>query len=146
MSSVAIHLIRESTLNTSPPDDVIVINRVSSNILVTYKDRQGGSTSKQNLLLNKNDLGRYIRNIGHLFLTDVEPFSRAQFNFPGFPCFMVNQKSLKNTDTQDALMEIADLVSASWFVDDEDCSDMPPLVSLNHAEYYDPLPRYTNDY
>jgi len=125
--SVSINLIRNTNTST---DDVVTIYRDGDKIRVSYKDRQNGSSSKQRLLLGKNDLSRYIQNLGHLFLTDKEPFIEAQFNFPGFPSFLVDQKSLKNTDTQDALMEIADLVSASWFTED-DYSDMPPLVPQN---------------
>jgi hypothetical protein len=120
---VSVHLIRHSNNNVAKKDDVVVIKPQDNNIFVDYTDNQDGYSSKQKLYIGKNDLGRYIRNLGHLFLSDVEPFKEAQFNFPGFPSFMVNHRSLKDTDTQDALMEIADLVSASWFTD-----DMPPLV------------------
>ena len=138
--SVTINLIRNKN---SSADDMVTIYRDGDKIRVSYKDRQNGTSSKQRLSLGKDDLSRYIQNLGHLFLTDKEPFVEAQFNFPGFPSFLVDQKSLKNTDTQDALMEIADLVSTSWFLDD-DYSDMPPLVPQNERNAERPS-RYTNE-
>jgi len=138
--SVTIHLIRDEKYGAQQTDDFITINRNGDNIVVKYKDRQNGGSSKQRLVLGKTDFSRYIQNLGHLFLTDKEPFVQAQFNFPGFPSFLVDQNSLKDTDTQDALMEIADMVSASWFLDN-DCSDMPPLEPVRSES----LPRYTNN-
>jgi hypothetical protein len=143
--SVSINLIRDLNCGASNTDDIVTICRKGDSLRVNYKDRQNGSSSKQRLLLGKNDLSRYIQNLGHLFLADKQPFVQAQFNFPGFPSFLVDQKSLQNTDTQDALMEIADLVSASWFLDEgEEYDDMPPLVRERPE-----LPRYslnTNPY
>jgi hypothetical protein len=52
-----------------------------------------------------------------MFLADAEPFANIQFAFPGFPVFMATQESLQNTDTQDMLLEIAEIVSDSWFAD-----------------------------
>lgn len=123
--SISIFLIRNSLHSKVATDDTVEIRREGDNILVTYKDCQNARSSGHTLLLKKDDLSRYIQNIGYLFLNDTEPFTEAQFNFPGFPCFLVNQKSLKNTDTQDALMEIAEMVSESWFLD-----EMPPLIPL----------------
>jgi hypothetical protein len=142
--SVTINLIRDMKTNEPQTDDLVTIVRKGDNILVSYKDRQNGVSSKQRLVLGKNDLSRYIQNLGHLFLTDKQPFAQAQFNFPGFPSFLVDQKSLQNTDTQDSLMEIADLVSSSWFLED-DYSDMPPLVSATETHRYDTPHRYTNE-
>ena len=140
--SVTINLIRDTKMNSPQTDDLVTICRKGDNIVVKYKDRQNGSSSKQRLVLGKDDLSRYIQNLGHLFLADKEPFIQAQFNFPGFPSFLVDQQSLKNTDTQDSLMEIADLVSSSWFLDDgEEYDEMPPLVSARS----EPLPRYNQN-
>jgi hypothetical protein len=133
--SVSINLIRNLDSNGKTDDHVTIFPK-GDKIHVSYRDRQNGSNTKQVLVLGKNDLSRYIQNLGLLFLNDVEPFKQAQFNFPGFPSFLVNQKSLNNTDTQDALMEIADLVATSWFTDD----DLPPLVPLSQT-----LPRYDFD-
>lgn len=142
--SVTIHLIRDLKVNTPVTDDLVTICRKGDNIVVKYKDRQNGASSKQRLLLGKDDLSRYIQNLGHLFLADKEPFVQAQFNFPGFPSFLVDQKSLKDTDTQDALMEIADLVSTSWFLDDgEEYDDMPPLLPAGQRA--ESLPRYNQN-
>ena len=128
--SVSVNLIRQSNNNVQKKDDIVLIKPQDNNIRVEYTDNQGGYSSKQVLYIGKNDLGRYIRNLGHLFLSDVEPFIEVQFNFPGFPSFMTNQRSLKDTDTQDALMEIAELVSTSWFTE-----ELPPLVPHESSNY-----------
>ena len=114
MSIISIFLLRKDTISPHT-DDVITIRRQDNNILVKYTDN--ADKSLQNLVLTDTSLSTYIRNLGHLFLSDTEPFEKIQFNFPGFPCFMATQKSLKDTDTQEALAEIADIVSDSWFAD-----------------------------
>lgn len=114
MSSVTIFLIRT---NSNARDDYIKISRKDNNILVQYTDRQGNGQSKQKILLTNTGLSRYIQNLGHMFLSDTEPFWKMQFNFPGFPSFMVTRKSLQVVDTQSAVMEVADIVSESWFAD-----------------------------
>lgn len=139
MSSITINLIRESTSSTSSKsDDVITIKRNNDNINVRYVDRQNGSHSTQNLTLSNTGLKKYIQNLGHLFLTDTQPFTEIQFNFPGFPSYLLTQDALHHTPTQDSLMDIADIVNDSWFEDvaSDTYADMPALIPLAKHNYY----------
>lgn len=113
---MSVYLIRKNTIG-SHADDKIHIMRKDNNILVQYRDSNEGKPSRQDLLLTNTSLGTYIRNLGYLFLVDTEPFESIQFNFPGFPTFMATRQSLSETTTQEALVEIADIVSESWFAD-----------------------------
>jgi len=129
-SSVSIILIRNLSGNSSYlPDDKVVIKREDSNIRVEYTCTEGQKKTHQSLLLTHTGMSRYVQNLGHLFLHDTvgdEPFTHIQFNFPGFPCFLCSRETLQLIATQDALMEIADIVSESWFADLPegcDCTD-----------------------
>jgi hypothetical protein len=114
---ISIRLIREDN-NGPHEDDRIHITRVDNNIEVTYIDgNQRGKKTTQNIVLTHTALSTYIKNLGLMFLHDIEPFVQIQFNFPGFPCFLATRKSLKNEDLQDTLMDIANMVSESWFAD-----------------------------
>ena len=113
---ISIRLARKN--NTSAcNDDVVIIQRSDNNISVKYSDRIAGGCSKQNILLTNTNLGCYIKNLSLMFLADVEPFANIQFAFPGFPVFLATQESLQNPETQDMLLEIAEIVSDSWFAD-----------------------------
>jgi len=116
MSTISVYLIRKNTPG-SHADDKISIRRQDNNILVQYRDTTQGKHTREDLLLTNTSLGTYIRNLGYLFLVDTEPFESIQFNFPGFPAFMATRKSLADTNTQEALVEVADIVSESWFAD-----------------------------
>jgi len=116
MSVISIRLVRKNTTSACN-DDVVIIRRSDNNISVKYADHLHGSCSKQNILLTNTNLGCYIKNLSLMFLADAEPFANIQFAFPGFPVFMATQESLQNTDTQDMLLEIAEIVSDSWFAD-----------------------------
>jgi len=116
MSVISIRLIRKNTTSANN-DDLVIIRRSDNNINVNYTDNMQGDSSKQNILLTNTNLGCYIKNLSLMFLADAEPFVKIQFAFPGFPVFMATQESLQNTDTQDMLMEVADIVSDSWFAD-----------------------------
>jgi hypothetical protein len=142
MSSVSINLIRNNSYcENSYTDDMVTIMFKNDTIHVKYTDRQSNETTKHALTLEKNGLAKYIKNIGYLFLTDTEPFTQIQFNFPGFPSYMLTREALKNTDTQDALMEIASMVNESWISEDD---VLPPLIPLARHEYrskYDDVQR-----
>jgi hypothetical protein len=128
MSSVSIFLIRKETPQNSistQEDDTVSIRREDNNLRVTYNDKQNGIKTQASLLLTNTSLGAYIRNLGYLCMVDDEPFRSIQFNFPGFPSFMATPKSLKDTDTQAMLVEIANIVSESWFADHPSKGDMP---------------------
>lgn len=116
MSVISIRLIRKNTTSANN-DDLVIIRRSDNNISVNYTDNMQSSTSKQNILLTNTNLGCYIKNLSLMFMADAEPFANIQFAFPGFPVFMATQESLQNTDTQDMLMEVAEIVSDSWFAD-----------------------------
>ena len=113
--SVIIRLIRNEA--GMEGDDVIIIRRSDNNILVRYTDRQSKLETRQNLLLTNTTLSDYVKNIGQMFLNDADPFKCIQFAFPGFPVFLATHETLRNTETQDMLMEIADIVSDSMFAD-----------------------------
>lgn len=116
MSVISIRLVRKNTTSANN-DDLVIIRRSDNNIRVNYTDHMQSSTSKQNILLTNTNLGCYIKNLSLMFMADAEPFANIQFAFPGFPVFMATQESLQNTDTQDMLMEVAEIVSDSWFAD-----------------------------
>lgn len=129
-SSVSIILIRNLNGNNSRlPDDKVVLRREDNNIRVEYTCNEQNKRTHQSLLLTHTGMSRYVENLGHLFLHDTvteEPFTHVQFNFPGFPCFLCSRESLQLLATQGALMEIADIVSESWFADLPegcDCTD-----------------------
>lgn len=147
MSVVSINLIRNNAHHTeSNTDDKVIITLKNDAIHVKYIDRQNNAVIRHYLTLEKNGLSKYIQNIGYLFLTDTEPFTQIQFNFPGFPTYMLTQQALKNTETQDSLMEIAQMVNDSWLIEDD---TLPPLIPLARRDYYSskydtvlPLPRH----
>lgn len=117
MSPITIRLIRKlNNTRNGPDDDVIIIKRSDNNLLVKYKDRHHCETT-QKLLLTTVALSDYIKNLGIMFLADMEPFEAIQFCFPGFPIFLANRESLSNTDTQDMLMDTAYIVSESMLSD-----------------------------
>ena len=128
MSAVSIFLIRKETPQNSistQEDDTVSIRREDNNLRVTYTDKQNGVKTQASLLLTNTSLGAYIRNLGYLCMVDDEPFRSIQFNFPGFPSFMATPKTLKDTDTQAMLVEIANIVSESWFADHPSKGAMP---------------------
>ena len=128
MSAVSIFLIRKETPQNSistQDDDTVTIRREDNNLRVTYKDKQNGIYTQASLLLTNTSLGSYISNLGYLCMVDDEPFRSIQFNFPGFPSFMATPKSLKDTDTQAMLVDIANIVSESWFADHPSKGAMP---------------------
>jgi hypothetical protein len=141
MSSVSIYLIRNNSYpDKSQTDDKAIITFNNDSLDVKYIDRQCNKTTEHCLHLEKNGLAKYVKNIGYLFLTDTEPFTQIQFNFPGFPSYMLTREALKNTDTQDALMEIASMVNESWINEDD---ALPPLISLPRGNTASrPLPRH----
>jgi hypothetical protein len=118
MSIVSVRLIRD--LNPSF-DDLVIIKRSVNNIVVTYTDNSAKNichpAMKETLTLTSTDLGRYIQNLGYLFMDDKDPFKEMQVNFPGFPTFLMTRESIKNVNTQEALVDIAKIVSESWFTD-----------------------------
>jgi hypothetical protein len=124
---ISIRLIRDGTSGPHE-DDRIHITREDNNIKVTYMDYERGVENQrqqvtQKILLTHTALDSYIKNLGQLFLHDTQPFKQIQFNFPGFPCFLATRKTLKDTDLQDTLMEISNIVSESWFADYSCCSE-----------------------
>jgi len=112
MSSVSIRLIRN---DNAASDDLIIVKRDDDYISVKYTDRQCNHTVVNRLTLHSTGLSQYIQNMGYLFMRDTDPFRQMQFNFPGFPTFLTTRESISNIDTQNALMEIADIVNDSWF-------------------------------
>ena len=65
---------------------------------------------------------------------DHVPFKQIQINFHGYPTFMASHDTFqKNPELTATLAHIADVVSDSFFMDDE----MPPLIPIEDC--YDSL-------
>ena len=126
MNWITILLIRD--VNNKKPDDTIVITPVANNVLIKYKDTNtvNDVPMKDYIILENSYLSSYIKNVGYMFLTDTEPFESIQFNFPGFPTFLATRESLSDIDTQNNLVEIAELVRSAWF------PSKKPLLNTTH--------------
>lgn len=118
-------LIRDTAFSKN--DDRINVRREDNNLRVQYYD---GITKKNyELLLTNTSLGTYVKHLCKLFNTDVEPFKTMQFNFIGFPTYLVNKNTLSKSVIY-TLQDIAGIVVESAFADDpaDLYDDMPPLV------------------
>jgi len=112
---------------SSKNDDRIRVCREDNNLRVQYYD---GETRKDyELLLTNTSLGTYVKHLCKLFNTDVEPFKTMQFNFIGFPTYLVNKDTLSKSVIY-TLQDIAGIVVESAFADDPEdkYDDMPALV------------------
>ena len=114
-SSLSIRMIRNGADSTQ--DDKITIKRVDGNVLVDYYDARSNSNTSTKLLLTRTALSSYMKHLCVLFANDAEPYEEMQINYPGFPCFMVTQKTIHTFETRDVLLGCANIVSDSWFSD-----------------------------
>ena len=106
-------------------DDTIHIKRVDDSFQVKYYDAIYGKTLT--LLLSRYAFPTYVKQLCSLFVMDHIPFKQIQFNFHGYPTFMASQDTFqKNPELTATLAHIADVVSDSFFMDDE----MPPLIPI----------------
>ena len=118
-------LIRDPASHKS--DDRISVRRQDNNLRVQYYD--GESKKEYELLLTNTSLGTYVKHLCKLFNTDVEPFKTMQFDFIGFPTYLVNKDTLSKSVIY-TLQDIAGIVVESAFADDPEdkYDDMPELV------------------
>jgi hypothetical protein len=115
---LSIRLIRDG--KNSSDDDRITICRKDGHIRIGYYDARSNSKTSHSIVLTRVALSAYIKNLCVLFANDADPFEEFQINFPGFPCFMLNQNTIHNVYTKQALEECATIVSNSWFADVDD--------------------------
>lgn len=124
----SIYVTRNSNQST---DDKIFVRNVGNQMVVYHTC--GSSGIKSQVTLVHKSLPHYVNTLCKLYTTDTDPFDSIQFNFAGFPTYMVNRKSLDQPGVVDNLMSVASLVTASSFdVQEEgevdEFADMPPLV------------------
>ena len=100
--------------------DIITINKMSSStVKVTYTDyhtnnSRGYITYKQ--LLDKSMLVRYLHTLAYMIGNDsLDQFQYIQYNFPLFPCIVLNSTKLTSVNTRRHLENMANLVYAKWF-------------------------------
>lgn len=125
--ALCVHLVRDS--NNQSADDYVKIRRNGDKFLVIYHDSTSASKKDMELLLSRENLVVYIKNLCKLFLRDRVPFLEIQFNFLGFPTFLASHDTFNNDPKLlSTLTSIARLVSDSVFADDDDYADMPPLI------------------
>ena len=136
MSSTVLRIVLVRSSEDPKQDDKIVVRRVDNNLEATYYDSNSGI--RQKLLLTQTGLDAYVRLVCKLYMTDDDPVWSLQFDFLGFPSYMIS----KNTLTKgviSALQEISAVVSESVFSDcAEGCyCDMPKLVPLSREDKWD---------
>jgi hypothetical protein len=105
-------------VNDKAKDDKINIERIGDYIRVKYTDTF--SDSVQRLYISQEDFPRYIASLGVFYLKDTDPYKSIQFNFPGFPTIMLDNATMSNKKTQDALLDAAELVATSWFTEEDE--------------------------
>jgi hypothetical protein len=100
--------------------DIITINKMSSStVKVIYtdyhtKNPSGYITYKQ--LLDKSMLVSYLRTLAYMIGNDsLDQFQYIQYNFPLFPCIVLNSRKLTSVNTRRHLENMATLVYAKWF-------------------------------
>ena len=120
--------------NTKFVDDTVTVKRENGNLRVRYYDSV--SHKSYSLLLTNTSLGHYVKQLCRLLKRDIEPFSKVQFNFHGFPTHMTTPDALNDKFCR-MLEDISGIVSESAFADlpggiccDCDDDDMPDLVSV----------------
>ena len=110
-------------------DDTIFVRRVDDVFQVKYYDAIYGKTLT--LLLSRYAFPTYVKQLCSLFVMDHIPFKQIQFNFHGYPTFMASHDTFqKNPELTATLAQIADVVSDSFFMDDD---EMPPLIPIERS-------------
>ena len=111
-------LLRSTNTDQKDTDDKIHIERIGEYIRVKYNDTY--SNIVQRLYVSQEDFPRYIASLGVFYLKDTQPYKSIQFNFPGFPTIMLDNATLTNKKTQEALLDAAELVATSWFTEEDE--------------------------
>jgi len=126
---VSIYVTRKNESENT--DDKISVRSVNGQMVVYHVC--GETKLKTQITLVHNSLPHYIKTLCTMYTTDAEPFNTLQFNFAGFPTYMVDRQSIQNEGVIENLVSVASLVTSSYFDQKEDgevdeFDDMPPLV------------------
>ena len=101
---VSVYLIRKNAEQST--DDRIYIRSVSENLLsATYHDND--VTKSYTLYMDSDELDRYILSIADIFTSDTDPFEKIQFNFNGYPTFMLSKDSFDTRQTRHMLKTVS---------------------------------------
>lgn len=107
---VSVYLIRKDGGEST--DDRIYIRSVSEDLLsVTYHDKD--VSKSYTLYIDSDELDRYIMSITDIFTADTDPFDKIQFNFNGYPTFMLCRLSLATRNTRHMLKTVSRSVMRS---------------------------------
>jgi hypothetical protein len=107
---VSVYLIRKN--GEESRDDRIYIRSVSEDLLsATYHDND--VTKSYTLYIDSDELDRYIISIADIFTTDTDPFEKIQFNFNGYPTFMLSKDSFDARQTRHMLKTVSRSVMRS---------------------------------
>ena len=99
-------------------DDVIIAERVDSNVHIEHTDGSRKSKIVTNTILTHTGLAGYVSTLAAMIRDDTEPFASIQFNFPGFPMVVYTPARLHNPDVMHTIKNAARITSDSWFRDD----------------------------
>jgi hypothetical protein len=136
MSSIVLRIVLVRSSVDPKQDDKITVRRVDNNLEATYYD--SNSAIRQKLLLTHTGLDAYVRLICKLYMTDDEPVKSLQFDFLGFPSYIISKDALTKGIIS-TLQEVSAVVSESVFADYSEgcCCDMPELVPLSRQDKWD---------
>ena len=91
---LSIYLTRRDDLTTSD-DKIMVKKQADGNLQIEHYDATMKKT--YNLTILADRLPTYVKDICRLYLNDgelVDPFMNIQFNFTGYPAFLINRQRL----------------------------------------------------
>ena len=101
---VSVYLIRKDGEEST--DDRIYIRSASEELLsATYHDKD--VSKPYTLYIDRDELDRYIMSIADIFTADTDPFEKIQFNFNGYPTFMLSRQSLTTRQTRHMLKSVS---------------------------------------
>jgi hypothetical protein len=107
---VSVYLIRKDGEEST--DDRIYIRSVSEGLLsATYHDKD--VSKSYTLYIDREELDRYIMSITDIFTADTDPFDKIQFNFNGYPTFMLSRETLDTRQTRHMLKNVSRSVMRS---------------------------------
>ena len=112
---VSVYLIRKDGEEST--DDRIYIRCASEDLLsATYHDKD--VSKSYTLYIDRDELDRYIMSIADIFTADIDPFDKIQFNFNGYPTFMLSRQSLDTRQTRHMLKNVSRSVMRSLLLAD----------------------------
>jgi hypothetical protein len=107
---VSVYLIRKN--GEESKDDRIYIRSVSEELLsATYHDKD--VTKPYTIYIDSDELDTYIISIADIFKTDTDPFEKIQFNFNGYPTFLLDKESFDTRQTRHMLKTVSRSVMRS---------------------------------